>query len=344
MAVRKAPPAAGKQPNQVWPALAGAAIALGLFVLGQVTPTGPPLWQSVVPPLLLVAVEVVVVRRRNVKTRREMDASEAVLNAGLTPLAVNLRPRWGGVPPKVVSRFAIHRSDDGQLLGYVTMVIEPKHFDPRDQLWLHGQPEEGAAVALQSGDERAPMLTARPFVTDATLEPIEVHPRSDTVNRLLGWEGPRPVPPVAATGRVVVAAEHRGLPEDLVGPARSARRRMAWSNSCALVGLVFLPVLAASLHLPLAASTALTLGYWGINVVWAKRFARTWFARPVAMALRQTEGLSAEDARFVAEALLLVRFGLPIDDAPGADPSAAPGSAGPATDGSIPAGWGYPPQ
>ena len=340
-AQKSATPAEPRKASVV-PVLVGAGIGIGLVLIDDLAPAGPPLWQSVVAPLLLVAVMIGRATRRNRKVRAAMDASEAALHAPGPPVAVRLLPRWGGAPPKVTNRFAVHAYPAGDLLGYVTMMIDPTLFDPRDELWLRGRAEAGGAVALQAGDERAPMLTAGPFETDATLEPMTVHPKSDLVNRLLGWDGSRIDVPVAATGHVAIGPARSRLPAELAEPADRAVRRMGISTLVSFVAPLLLVPLAAVLHLSLGVSSAITVALFVGLVLWTRYGFRPWSAHPVAEALRQVEGLDADDARFVAQALLLARFGLP---APRFGARAAPpAEVANEVEAPLPPGWGYPPR
>lgn len=340
-AVRKGDPSAPVPSRRAGPALVGTAFGVLLVVVARVVPSGPPLWQALLPPLVLLAVQLVLTRVRLASVRRAMDASEAALHAGATPLPVRLVPTWGGTWQKPANRFAVHGSADGRLLGYASMVIEPSRFDPRDQLWLHGRPEAGAPIAFQAHDDRPPMLTSRGFLPVGALEAMDAHPRSAVVNRLLGWEGARPVEPPVASGGIPLGDRDDGLPPALVEPATRAGRRLRRSALALVAAPVGLVPVAAALHLGLVASASASVATWAAAALWARRGAVAWVSRPVADALRRVEGLDADDARYVAAALATMRFGLPPSAVDGSTPDAAPPMCPPDP---LPAGWGRTPQ
>jgi hypothetical protein len=309
------------------------AVGLGAAVVGT-QPGRSPFWQSVGPPLVVLATSasIVVVRTRRRAAART--ASEAALSGGGPPIAIQLVPEWSGRPSRVRNALVVRPAGDDRPAGIVPMIIKADRFDPRGLLWLYGPPEAGAAVAIAAGDDRPPMLAAGPLRPADDDRMREVHPCSPLINELLGWTGDHVVSAVPGPHGQPVPAPAAPLPHDLAAVARPTLRRQAQVGSWAAMACFLLLPVCAALRPGLVVSIALTAAVWG---GWHAliRWGAGWVLRP-AVEVLERRGHDAADARFVARALVSMRFGLALPP----DPVSAPG-AGSAADPPATAGWGY---
>lgn len=329
----------GERPVATGPAAplkVGGAVSVLLGLLFAVPLIGAlngssSIWLSIGPPLaaLGVAMARIVVRSR--KQQAALARARAALASSVTPVPVRLHVAWGGSPSKVRNRFLLHRSDTGQEVGPAPVTAPDGPFDPRGQLWAYGALEPGSSIALRGADDRAPLLSIAPIASAAANEPMAVHPSSDAINRLLGWDGD-PSVPVAPLPAPLAAAAWETI----------HRQRRALAG---LVALLALPAVCTVLQPGLVGAMVLTAAVWGGWFAFS-RWGSAWVQQPLIGAL-EASGAPADDARFVATALTAVRFGLglPPDPTAPADvrpqtlvASAPPGAAAPAS------GWGYAPQ
>lgn len=342
LVVRKATPAeaaaASSPAHQAVVVAVGVAVGLAIL-LGGAQPGRSPLLQSIGPPLLALGAgfSVLVVRAR--RRAAAQAASEGALATDRPPLAIHLEPTWSGRASKVRNDLRVRLDGTDQPVGSVPMIIKADRFDPRGTLWMYGLPEAGAAVAVAPGDGRPPLLAAGPFEAPAAGARAEAHPCSDLVNTLLGWAGDHALVAPSAHDGDLVPVPSTPLPEDLAAVARPTLQRQDRFGSSSLWTLLLLVPFCLALRPNLLGSIAVTAAVWG---GWRAlvRWGVGWVLKPTVAVLEQ-QGHAPADARFVARALVSMRFGLalpPDPHAPAPVPSAIP-QAEPAA-----AGWGYAPQ
>jgi hypothetical protein len=294
-------------------------MGLGLATVG-LDPGRTPLLVSILPPSVALAAGSWAAASRGRKRNAGYDRSVRALSSSGPPLRVTLDPEWGGRAGRLEARLVVRRAEDGSALGRVDMVVKEDRFDPRGHFWAYGATTLGSSVAFVAEDERAPLIPCGPLAERITEHPPLVHHCSRAVNELIGWSGERGSPPIAPT-----------LPPPLASAAWPTLRRVhlvgvSWLSSCLL-----LPAMCIAYRPNLVIASLVTVAVVGARRLLVRQ-APGWVFRPAVGALEEL-GWSSADARFGANALVLVRFGLALPLA----------GAGEAVEPS-PAGWGYAPQ
>ncbi len=308
--------------------IGGMVGALLLVSLGLDEP-GAPAWPSVAPPLAVLIVVGGLVLWRSRQQQAAVAASRAILADGGQPVPVRLRAQWGGSSTKVGNRLVLRRTDTGEDVGNAPVAAPDGVFDPAGPLWAHGPVRPGALVALTADDGRAPLLAFRPIQDLSALDPMAVHPSSDAINQLLGWDRPDGVP-----------AGDVSLPPDLAATAWPTLGRLQRGTAIGLLAVWFLPLVCLVLRPGFATAVALTVAVWAAMFAW-RRWGTTWATRSTREVLR-AHGWTAVDARYGARALAAVRFGPGLPPNPNARSAPAAPTAAPAPPAG--SGWGYAPQ
>ncbi|HWJ97625.1 MAG TPA: hypothetical protein VNQ33_05655, partial [Acidimicrobiales bacterium] len=196
-------PAAPLQVGGAASALIGLLFAIPL--IGALV-SSSSIWPSIGPPVVALAAALARIIVRSRKQQAVQARARAALASDAPPAPVRLQVAWGGSPSKVRTRFLLHRSDTGQEIGPAPVSSPDGPFDPRGQLWAYGVLEPGASIALRGADDRAALLSVAPIASTAAGEPMVVHPSSDAINRLLGWDGDPSVPVAPLPAPLAAAA------------------------------------------------------------------------------------------------------------------------------------------